>query len=187
MMRAWEGKPPVSDSETKREVSLGEIQKRNNAVLSKTGLSLESVQAAGVVMSEEGTEYPSELRINLSDGRQFVKYLESLKGGILSPSQKTGLERVVLSLVSQLRGQYDLDNAEDERLLELFGNASKIISEYERLDAEGVRGLHTSISELQELVAVSKKGYLREYLLAEENQFLIDIGEHKFGPSEWHR
>src|SRR3989338_51783 len=109
MMRAWEGKPPVSDSETKKEASLGEIQKRNDAILSKTGLSLESVRAVGVVMSEEGTEYPAELRINLSDGRQFVKYLESLKGGTLSPSQKAGLEREDLRLVSQLKGQDDLE------------------------------------------------------------------------------
>lgn len=187
MMRGWkDDSSTLEGTETEKEVSFDEIRKRNQIVLSRTGLSLEAVRAIGVIMSEEGTEFPSELRINLSDGKQFVKYLESLKGDSLSQSQTIGLERTASNLIAQLRGQYDLANHEDERLLELFGNASRIIAEYERLNTEGGTGLGTCISELKNLVATAKQGYLREHLLAEDEQLLAEIGGRNFGPSKWH-
>lgn len=189
MMRGMKDESSASvetETEKEKELSFDEIQRRNQVVLSRTGLSLEPVRAIGVIMSQEGTEFPSELRINLSDGTQFVKYLESLKGGSLSPSQTLGLERTADSLTAQLKGQYDLSNSDDERLLELFGHASKIISEYERLDKEGGKGLGNCIAELRDLVAISKQGYLREHLRVVHERLLAEIGGKNFGPSQWH-
>lgn len=188
VMRGWKDESVTADLETEaaKRVSFDEIQKRNQAVLSRVGLSLEPVRAIGVVMSDEGTEYPSELRINLSDGKQFMSYLNSLKGDSLSPSQKIGLKRTAGSLLAQLKVEYDLANPEDERLLELFGSASKIIAEYERLDMEGGKGLGDCITELKNLVAIAKQGYLREHLLAQKGRLLAEIGGRNFGPSKWH-
>lgn len=189
VMRGWKDESSISDggeTEKEKELSFDEIQRRNQVVLSRTGLSLEPVRAIGVIMSQEGTEFPSELRINLSDGRQFVRYLESLKGDSLSQSQTFGLERTADSLTAQLKGQYDLANADDERLLELFGHASRIISEYERLDKERGKGLGHCIAELRELVSISKQGYLREHLRVVQEQLLVEIGGKHFGPSRWH-
>jgi len=178
-----------SESEEQQQrISLEEITQRTREMLQQSGLSLESVHGVGTIFSSETPESvrSSELRINLSDGKRFLKYLENLNGRKLTESQKNGLETVVSTLTTQLKGEYELDNPEDTRLLELFGVASKLIVEYERLEQEGAGGMAQAVATLKRLVEFSKKGYLREHLLAEKAGLLEEIGGENFGPSKWH-
>jgi len=172
--------------EKEKHISFAEITQRNKKLLAASGLTLEPVKGPFTLKSAEGDAASSELRINLGDGKKFARYLGTLHGAQLSDTQRTGLQAVARSLTEQMRKEYDLDNPDDERLLELFGSTSQIIVEYARLEKEGGVGLADSVSELKRLFEISKRGYLREQLLAENGDLLAEVGGHNFGPSKWH-
>lgn len=176
-----------ADSAVEQRVSSAEIELRTRVLLEKSGLILEPIHSGGFILSsDKETGFPSKLRINLGDGKQFLRYLASLEGNKLSENQRGSLVRVAEDLTAQLTTQYDLENAEDGRLLELFGNANKIISEYERMDSEGAEDLSVAVSELRQCLDLSKKGYLREDLLVRKEGLLAEVGGRNFGPSQWH-
>ncbi len=181
-----DGKSQGSDGE--QQISFAEIERRTRELLAKSGLSLERIRSGGFVASsdKEGADFPSVLRVNIGNGAKFLSYLGSLTGDKLSEEQRQGLIRVAEDLALQLAEQYDLENGEDDRALELFGNASKIISEYKRLDGEGATGCVDVVSKLKRYLEVSKKGYLREQLLVEKEGLLAEVGGRNFGPSRWH-
>ncbi|MDO8483083.1 MAG: hypothetical protein Q7S86_04685 [bacterium] len=178
----------LDSSAREQRLSFSEIERRTKDLLTQSGLALEAVKGGGVVLSSNlnAPDYPMELRVNLSDGKRFARYLEVLRGNTLEDGQRTGLIDVAGSITTQLKTHYQLENSEDDRLLELFGNASHIIGEYERLETEGSLGLSDSIKELKRLVDVARKGYLREELLVEQEGLLAEVGGRNFGPSRWH-
>ena len=178
----------LETSEQDQQLSFSEIQRRTRSLLEDSGLSLEPIRSGGVLMSSnlEGDDYPSQLRINLVDGKRFVHYLEVLHGSRISEHQRTGLSQVAENLTKQLKTEYELENPNDERLLELFGHASHIFDEYTRLEQEGAKGLGESTKELHRLFDIAKRGYLREELSAEKEDLLAEVGGQNFGPSKWH-
>lgn len=188
IVEAVEGKN--EDNELyKPKISIQDIEGRHRDLLDKTGISLESIRK-GVMFTSAGNNeerQPSEIRINLRDGKKFLTYLNSLNENDLKESQISGLKTVVDNLTKQLVEQYELDNSEDERMLELFGSMDDIIQEYKRLDSSGNSGLSESVNDLSEYLSIARKKYLREYFIAKNNHFLDPMDGDGFGPGKWHK
>lgn len=141
-----------------------QLKNELSPILEVTGLELQPINAkwgiAGSGISHEGVE----MRLNLKDGKIFASYLQSLSPETLTESQKAGLKDVSRILLQQFKGEYDLENPNDERLIELMGSLSNIISEYKRLN---INESFDSIPQLETYLSVARKGYLREYRQAE--------------------
>ncbi len=168
------------------KISLEEIQEQTKEILENTGISLEPIKGPGYMTTESGGTYSSEMRINLGDGKKFIEYINALDVEILTISQIEGLKAVAESLEKQLVGEYELDNPDDERNIELFGNLSNIIEVYKRIDPEGNKGLTLSIKNLEQYLEIARKGYLKEYLISKKERLLDEVGGQNFGPSKWH-
>ncbi len=143
-----------------------QLKQEVEPILTSTGLELQPVNPGWTTYSSEGSHEGVEMMLNLKDGKKFVDYLQSLDPDTITESQKDGLREVASILLQQFTSQYDLSNAEDERLIELMGNLSSIIFEYKRLDSSK-NDLTSSISKLEEYLGIARKGYLREYRQAE--------------------
>ena len=170
----------VAEKEEQEKISLDNLNRRIKPILDATGLSLEPVRGSATLYGPEGEQQTSEMRLNLADGKKFVGYLEALDKKTVTESQRHGLDIVPSILVTQLISQYQLENPDDDRVLEFFGSAQKIIDNYLRL------GLHKSVENLAQYLDIARKGYLREFLAARSAQILDLPGAKTFGPSKWH-
>ena len=153
-------------------------------MLEATGLEFVPVKSGIVLVSSEGNHEFKEMRLNLVDGAQFVKYLCSLNQEGLSDSQKEGLKQIAEVLTKQFRS-YDLNDPENASLLELMGNMSKIIDEYKRLGDEFF-GSDESILSLENYLTYARKGCLREYMEAEKLKLNKPFIPGKY-ILEWHK
>lgn len=166
------------------KISLVQAEERAEPILKATGIGLEAVRGAATMYSQGGEDPTSELRLNLANGRQFTTYLDALDPQSVTETQTEGLVAVANSLTTQLRTQYRLDDPNDDRFFELFGNAERIIANYRRLGGNNEK-VAESIQRLDKYIKIARKGYLREYLAAEQQQLLTPPGYHGFGPSAW--
>lgn len=151
--------------------------------LARTGLGLEPIKSGVVFFGGTGGLRELKVRVNLSDGKRFLDYLSSLDKDNLTSGQTKGLEAVAESLTKQLVGQYNLGNPDDERMIELMGNLSEVIKKYGGFEN---KKLSQAVKELTECLEISKKKYLKEYLLAKKEKLLSEVGSNEFGPSDWH-
>lgn len=161
------------------------IQNKFGETLARTGTNLEPVNGPMTLMTAEGNTPSSLLRINLADRKQFLAYLAALDSKEITDSQTKGLIEVGKSLISQLYAEYEIDRA-DNRTIELFGSLDNIIQQYKRLDPVGERGLFKSLENLIPFAEAAKGKYLREYVLIQRSNLLLEIGGNNFGPSRWH-
>lgn len=143
-----------------------ELKREVEPILTSTGLELQPVNPGWTMNTNQDTHAGVEMRLNLKDGKQFVNYLQSLEPDTITESQKEGLKEVTSILNQQFTDEYNLSDPGDERLIELMGNLSSIISEYKRLDSDG-NNLTQSITKLEEYLNIARKGYLREFRQAE--------------------
>jgi len=120
-----------------------------------------------------------EMRINISDPKKFVSYLEFLRINGIMPEEKKALEELVNILEKQLIEKYDASNP-DDWFLNFVSSLGKIIELYESL------GIENSIGRLKELLEATKKKYLKEFLMVEKNEYLNINQKHGFGPDKWH-
>lgn len=165
-------------------ITIEDIYKRHPVEFENTGLSLEPVKGAAIMVGPDGKKETSEMRLNLSDGGKFQIYINALKPDSISASQAEGLKTVAELLTSQLAYQYRLNDPSDERMMELFSHISGIVRRYQELDPDSTKGIAGSVERLNNYWEIAKKKYLREYL-AVENTGLLNGGEH-FGPAAWH-
>lgn len=170
--------------ESSKKISVGELGKMHERALEKTGLSLEPV-STGTLISRDEERPSSEMRMNVSDGGKFITYLKALDEKQLSESQIKGLQTVAQSLTTQLTQQYELDNPNDKRMIELLGHLDQITQQYKRLDEQGKTNLSKPVGNLVTHLDASRKGYLREHVLAEKEQLLSTNQDHTFGPYDW--
>lgn len=156
----------LEDQKVEELMSFEEMNAKAQGILTRTGLEFQPVKASWFVTGSEGTHLGQEMRLDLKNGKQFVSYLETLNPDTITESQSGGLKEIASVLTKQLTESYDLTDAEDERLLELLGNLSKIVDEYKRLDKG--QELTKSVSPLGEYLVLARKGTLREYREAEK-------------------
>jgi len=188
IIESVEGKDTDEDKELyKPKILIKDIENRHRNIINKTGISVESIRKGIMFTGNDEEKQLSEVRINLRDGKIFLSYLNSLSENDIKESQITGLKLVADSLTKQLVEQYELDNPNDERMLELFGSVDDIIKEYKRLGSLRHSGLSESVNDLSEYLSMARKKYLREYLIAKKNHLLGIINSYSFGPEEWHR
>ena len=175
--------------EQRREDELSHILRTHKEELSRTGLGLEPVKT-GIVMIESGAKKITkhlEMRINLVDGKRFIGYLDDLAANPIQESQTDALKSIAKSLTAQLTSQYQLENPNDERMIQLLGNLDQIIQKYQKIEANAP-GLAESVTELAKYSEIARKKYLKEFLWAENASLLNEVGDadHYFGPSKWH-
>lgn len=154
--------------------------------LDNTGLELEPVKAGWIMASSEGSQSGTEMKLNLKDGKKFVAYLESLDKESITESQTTGLKDVAKILTEQFSERYQIDNVEDDRLMELMGNLSNIIDQYKRLEKDGSKDLHDSISTLEKYFSFARQGCLKEFMAAEKLCLDKPFDNKKF-TLQWHK
>jgi len=150
----------------------------NEKILNSTGLEFVPIKSKCNIIDAEGIQELTEMRIDLSNGNQFLEYLKSLDKESITPTQIEGLKEIATILISQLRN-YDLEDPNNDPLLELMGNATKIIDEYKRL------GGQESIGPLETYLTMSKKGILQEYREVEDLQLNKPFSTKNF-ELNWH-
>ena len=169
-----------------------EIRERTQAFSEETGITHEDVedensyefkraaQFIGDLQEEAGRPIRlTEMRINLSDSQKFISYLSSLKNIGVLPAEKEALVSIASILERQFVGQYDVSDPKNDRFLTLIGSLEKIIALYEEL------GLTASVLKLKELLEISRRKYLKEFLVVERKYYLLPH-DQGFGPARWH-
>lgn len=188
MMRgAARGEMPDEDEHKhQKQVSLLATKQKYDPMLYRIGLNLESKEMTGVMLSSEGRFAPEEIRINISDREKFLQYLRELDPQTLTESQAQSLVAVFESLTDQLKKEYNVDNPEDDRMIELLAGLGEILDQAERIDAEGKLGISHATESLRTYYTALQSGHLREYSMVERAGLLKEVGEKSFGPSRWH-
>ncbi len=159
------GRLNESDENKGEELSVENLRRRNIKILDDAGLELQPV-ATGVLTTADQEGVPenkrgSTMRLNLQDGKKFVSYLGRLNPDMMNDNDRESLEEMTNILTVQLKGQYDLESA-DDRLLELMGSLDEIIQEYKRL------GVGDCMVDLEKILEKAREGTLREYMMAEK-------------------
>lgn len=168
-----------------RKQELKSILEKYKVDLSRTGLNLETVDTEVKTTNETGTMAIQIMRMNLSDSKKFINYLDSFADINPSESQSKSLQTLAHILEQQLADQYELGNPDDESMVEIMGNLSKIIKKYEGFDKEGGTEFSESVSGLSRYLEIGKKKYLKEFLLAQRME-LIDKQGRLEGLSSWY-
>ena len=149
-------------------LTLDEMRDQLKLVLDATGIDLVSAQAGWITVSGNESHVGSTLRVDLKDGKKFVTYLQSLDQEQISENQVMGLEKIISALTRQFQKEYNLDSANDDRVLELLGNLGAIINEYKRLGENSHENLIRAVSQFENYLSAARGGYLREYRNAED-------------------
>ena len=170
-----------TDKESK--LQLIKTKKEFGPVLERVGLGIESVETGSAVFSSAGEAKETEIRFNIDDRQKFINYLQELDPDSISENQIKGLKSVLESMVVQLEREYQLENAEDDRMIELLGGLEAILGECERLDPSGSHGLVQSIEKLKKYNQAAKEKYLQELLLVERDGLMLEIGGQNYCPS----
>jgi len=169
-----------------------QISERAGSLLDATGLELAVIKdlltSVGPHTGNDESAECNELLFNLRDGKQFVKYLESLKPELMTESQMEGLKEVMYNLSAGLKTQYDLNDSNDDRLLELIGNVARIIEECKRIGAGENDEFAKSYRYLEEALFYARKGCLKEFILAKDvYEFSFELYSHEYFPRRFLR
>ncbi len=154
----------IEDQVADQLLTFEQMKMETESLLETTGLEYQPVKANWFMASDNETHMGTEMRLNLKDGAQFVKYLKSLNSLSMTENQLKGLNEIVNVLVKQFK-DFDLEDAENEHLLEFMGNVASIIEEYERIFGEEVS---EDISKLERYLTYARNGCLREFRKVEE-------------------
>lgn len=155
--------------EIKNSITVDDLIKRNITTLQKMGLDLESPNKNGDVdMNEQFVS--GAVMVHLFDKELYVEYLKSLETGRLSSAQEKLLGIITKKIAGQIQHEYELDNADDQRLFEIFSGLREIVAEYERL------GLIKEVGMFKDYLDYMNSGYLREYILVTNNNVFGEIG-----------
>lgn len=146
--------------------------------LSKVGLRLESPNKEGDFDKKE-TYVQGEMLINIYDKNKLISFLKNIDQKP-SESQKKLLAVTARKLKQQFEYEYNLENAEDERLLNLLSGMGEIIEQYKRL------GLQDVVTELLDYKEQLGSGFLREYVVAKKAGLFKPLGEG-FNYSTFHK
>ena len=116
-----------------------------------------------------------EYELKLSNGKNYVEYLQALEASQITSSQKNGLIRILNKILSDME-KSDLSDVNNDVFMTLVLNGQKITEEYERL------GLKDEVYRLKEYLDCIKNNTIKERILA-HNNFLdlnLDESEKKF-------
>ncbi|MEI8328295.1 MAG: hypothetical protein WCG02_04135 [Candidatus Taylorbacteria bacterium] len=155
----------TEDQFAEQLVTFDQMKADMQELMSMTGLEYQPMQTNWFIAGSEGNHPGSEMRLNLKDGSQFVKYLQVINPESISQSQKDGLNQIVEVLCKQFVS-YDLNDPNDERLLEFMGSISTILAEYRRIFGDDK--LSEDIKRLEKYLSYARNGCLRELRAAEE-------------------
>lgn len=168
----------LGDEDVRRSSMQATFEAEIMPTLSAVGLKICSM-AKGWSMHGPDTQFQSlRLAFYIEEPAQFRRYLESIDTATVTPAQKRGLTTLLQSLCTQLRRDYDVQQA-DDRLLALVSVAESICLNYERLGLGSNR--------FNRYVEAIQGKYLRDLVRAE--QFELDKPYHQ-GPGftlRWHR
>lgn len=173
--------PPVP----KEKIRLIDLEINHQHVLNEVGIGLEEIKKKEFY-TEGSDGITGEIFININEPKKFIAFLKSIDAERIQPNQEQWLKNFAAHLTKQLKHQYDLNNPGDERLLNLFSALSEMVEQYRRLD-NGQNHLANEIAELEKLLEIARKGYLREYINVIESpgSLLAEVGGKNFGPSQW--
>lgn len=134
----------------------------------------------GVIANGERSNL-HEIRLNVNDIKRFNKSLKLFNENNLKSEDVESLKFVAQSLIKQIKEQYDLESGTEDRLLNLFLGMEEFIENYKRLGSKNEEGrengLADSVKQFEAYLEASRAGYMREYILAENNELIpTEIG-----------
>jgi len=155
----------TEDQFAEQLITFEQMKVDTQTLLDLTGLEYQPMRAGWFIAGSEGSHLGSEMRLNLKDGPQLIKYLRSLSPEMVTSRQKDGLNEVAKVLCKQFMS-YDLNDSGDDRLLEFMGSISSVLVEYGRIF--GRENLSEDIIKLDKYLSYSRNGCLREFRVAED-------------------
>ena len=168
----------LGDEDAHRESLRGTLEAELLPTLQAVGLSVSPLRRGWSIYGSDSQFQSQRLACHVSDAPQLKLYLESLDPSTVSLSQKRGLDSLLHSLCAQLRGDYDVRQA-DDRLLCLVSAADAIVTNYGRLGLSSKR--------FQNYVDAVRGRYLRDLINAEELHLDKPFGKVNSFTLQWHR
>ena len=166
--------------EIKEKSSYSDLFDKHKGTLARLGLSMEPVERKDVHIftSQEGQQQQSMvMRINVENAEKFNTFLSSLDESNLNGKDLVSLQYISDSLSDQIKTEYDLESGEEDRLFNLFAGLEKIVENYKDI---GDDILSRSALKLEKYLDISRAGYMREYVIA-ENANLIPLPDEILG------
>lgn len=179
----------MQNKEKPPKIKFKDVLQENEQYTQLVGLSIEPVKTENIKLygaqnTEKGIESfeksPREIRVNISDHIKFLDSLSVFNKDNITELDAKNLSELANSLEMQIKNQYRLDDPDEDRLLEMFAGLSKMIDKYKELDTEKKLNLYDKAEHLEKYLETSRKGYLREFLAIETNNFL-PIADGKLG------
>lgn len=179
----------MQNKEKPPKIKFKDVLQENEQYTQLVGLSIEPVKTENIKLygaqnTEKGIESfeksPREIRVNIGDHIKFLDSLSAFNKDNITELDAKNLSELANSLEMQIKNQYRLDDPDEDRLLEMFAGLSKMIDKYKELDTEKKLNLYDKAEHLEKYLETSRKGYLREFLAIETNNFL-PIADEKLG------
>lgn len=180
------GRIKGEEVDQKSKLNLIKANKEFGPLMNRVGLNIELAETGTAIFTSDGKAGISEIRFNIANREKFIGYLQEIGPESITENQIKGLKAVLENVTLQLEKQYQIDNPNDDRMVELLGGLDEIIKGCERLDPENSIGIDESIEKLKKYNEAKKNKSLREFIVAEREGLFLEVGGRNFGPSTWH-
>ena len=136
------------------------------------------------MVAQGETPFIVELRIDIADKTTFLNYLNALDRDMLDEDGFQALQWFAQQTIEQLAHVYDLNDPSGSEFLNCITSLEAMIRKYQELDPSDEHNLLSASHKLQKYRDAAQGKFLREYISAEQNELLTDIGK-SFNPSMW--
>lgn len=168
----------LDDEEARRASLQASFEAEIMPTLNAVGLKVCPLNKGWSLTGTDSQFQSNRLAFYIDDPAQFRRYLESIDPEKGTPAQKRGLTTLLQSLCTQLRRDYNVQQA-DDRLLALVSVAESISSNYARLGLGSNR--------LNRYVEAIQGRYLRDLVLAEQLELDKPYDQGSGFTLRWHR
>jgi hypothetical protein len=168
----------LDDEDTRRTSLQASFEAEIMPTLSAVGLKVCPLSKGWSVHGPDTQFQSHRLAFYIDEPAQFRRYLESIEPATVTQAQKRGLTSLLQSLCTQLRRDYDVQQA-DDRLLALVSVAESICSNYERLGLGSNR--------FNRYVEAIQGRFLRDLVLTEQLELDKPFEQSSGFTLRWHR
>jgi len=168
----------LDDEEARRSSLQASFEAEIMPTLMAVGLKIRALNKGWSLTGTDTTFQSHRLAFYIDDPAQFRLYLESIDPETVTSAQKRGLTTLLQSLCTQLRRDYNVQQA-DDRLLALVSVAESISSNYTRLGLGSNR--------FNGYVEAIQGRYLRDLVLAEQLELDKPYDQGPGFTLRWHR
>lgn len=168
----------LDDEEARRSSLQASFEAEIMPTLTAVGLKIRPLNKGWSLTSTDTQFQSHRLAFYIDDPAQFRRHLESIDPETVTSAQKRGLTNLLQSLCTQLRRDYNMQQA-DDRLLALVSVAESVCSNYNRLGLVSNR--------FNGYVKAIQGRYLRDLVMAEQLELDKPYDQGPGFTLRWHR